>query len=390
MAATPPATAPNYIVGESRSGDIIAIVTAMTALSTVVLAVRLWSRIGLQGVSPGADDWTIIAAWVFSVAFTVDVSTQTAYGLGKHLGDLPPTTNFSASLELFYFGEAIYYITVSLTKISILCLYLRLIPQRSYRYISYGLMVFVGLTGFCCVLAGVFQCNPIHKAWNPELEGTCFNQVALFMSNAGLNIAQDIIIYLFPIKRFWEIQLPRKQRIALILVFVVGAFVCITGILRLQSLTLASVSADVTWDNYGSAIWSSVEANVGIVCASLVHLKPLIIRYAPSLLNMTRNTRLADERSGDDSGLRSGGRSGLKGNKQSAMNSAMELDDSEESSIIRSARQETTHGYHTHANSSPTHSRGMSRDGSRIHKTTQIQISYVDANPYGGPRTQGI
>lgn len=79
MAATPPGTAPNYIVGESRSGDIIAIVTAMTALSTFVLAVRLWSRIGLQGVSPGADDWTIIAAWVFSVAFTVDVSTRKSY-----------------------------------------------------------------------------------------------------------------------------------------------------------------------------------------------------------------------------------------------------------------------------------------------------------------------
>ncbi len=160
--------------------------------------------------------------------------------------DLPKETNFAASLELFYFGEATYYITVSLTKISILFLYLKLIPQKSYRIVNWIMMAFVGLTGFTCVLAGIFQCNPIHKAWDTAVDGTCFNQVALYLSNAGLNIFQDLIIYFLPVRRLWQIQLPRKQRIALIIVFVIGAFVCITGILRLQSLTMASVSLDPT------------------------------------------------------------------------------------------------------------------------------------------------
>jgi len=159
---------------------------------------------------------------------------------------LPPTTNFSAALELFYYGEATYYITVSLTKMSILFLYLKLIPHRTYRIINWSMMVFVGLTAFTCVVAGIFQCNPIHKAWHPELPGTCFNQVALYLSNAGLNIAQDIIIYFLPAKTLWHLQLPKKQRIALIAIFIVGAFVCITGILRLESLTMASVSKDPT------------------------------------------------------------------------------------------------------------------------------------------------
>jgi len=159
---------------------------------------------------------------------------------------LPLTTNFSAALELFYYGEATYYITVSLTKMSILFLYLKLIPHRTYRIINWSMMVFVGLTAFTCVFAGIFQCNPIHKAWHPELPGTCFNQVALYLSNAGLNIAQDIIIYFLPAKTLWHLQLPKKQRIALIAIFIVGAFVCITGILRLESLTMASVSKDPT------------------------------------------------------------------------------------------------------------------------------------------------
>lgn len=238
--------APGYVAGESRSESLIAIVASMMCLSTAVLLLRVWARARVQGIPSTADEWTILISWLFSIAFTINVCVQTKYGLGKHLLDLPPTTNFSAALELFYYGEATYYITVSLTKMSILFLYLKLIPQRSYRIIIWSMMAFVALTAFTCVIAGIFQCSPIHKAWRPDVPGTCFNQVALYLSNAGLNILQDIIIYILPVKTLWQVQLPKKQRIALIVVFVVGAFVCLTGILRLESLTMASVSKDPT------------------------------------------------------------------------------------------------------------------------------------------------
>jgi hypothetical protein len=51
---------------------------------------------------------------------------------------------------------------------------------------------------------------------------------------------------------------------------------CITSILRLHSLYIVSRSTDITWDNVGAATWSSVELNVGIVCACLPSLRPII------------------------------------------------------------------------------------------------------------------
>jgi len=171
---------------------------------------------------------------------------ETKYGLGKHFRDLDESTNMAAGLRLFYFGEATYYITVSLTKMSILFLYLKLIPQHGYQIASWVLMVFVALTGLSCTLAGIFQCKPIERAWFIGIEGKCFDQVALFLANAGLNIAQDFLIYFLPLKPLWDLQLPRRQRIALIAIFTVGAFVCVTGIIRLDSLKLASVSSNVT------------------------------------------------------------------------------------------------------------------------------------------------
>lgn len=57
----------------------------------------------------------------------------------------------------------------------------------------------------------------------------------------------------------------------------------VMSILRLWALYIVSVSKDITWDNPGTAIWSSVELNTGIICASLPALRALVSRYFPDL-----------------------------------------------------------------------------------------------------------
>lgn len=166
--------------------------------------------------------------------------------MGKHIAALPPTTKFATSLELFYFGEMGYVITVAMTKVSILYLYLKLSPNRTFRIMVWTLMGFVAATAFSCVIAIIFQCKPIHKAWDTSTEGKCVNQVGIFISNAGLDISQDIMAYFLPVPMLWKLNMPRKQRVALILIFVIGGFVVITGIIRLDSLKVASDSQDPT------------------------------------------------------------------------------------------------------------------------------------------------
>lgn len=108
-------------------------------------------------------------------------------------------------------------------------------------------MAFVIATFLAFVIAGLFQCNPIAFAWDKSiLGGQCFDVTALFYANAGLNIFQDVFIYILPMKLLWQVKIPRKQKIALVIVFAVGGFVCITGMLRLNSLKTASISKDPT------------------------------------------------------------------------------------------------------------------------------------------------
>ncbi len=60
---------------------------------------------------------------------------------------------------------------------------------------------------------------------------------------------------------------------------------CLTSILRLRSLYLLSISTDLTYDNLDAAIWSCVEVNVGLLCACVPTLKPLISGLIPRLFS---------------------------------------------------------------------------------------------------------
>lgn len=45
---------------------------------------------------------------------------------------------------------------------------------------------------------------------------------SLYFANAGLNIASDIAIVLLPLPSVWKLQIPRKDKISLIVIIVLG------------------------------------------------------------------------------------------------------------------------------------------------------------------------
>lgn len=53
--------------------QIIIIITVFSVLSAIFLLLRLWTRVKVQHLPLRADDWVIILAWVFSLAYGIDV-----------------------------------------------------------------------------------------------------------------------------------------------------------------------------------------------------------------------------------------------------------------------------------------------------------------------------
>ena len=63
------------------------------------------------------------------------------------------------------------------------------------------------------------------------------------------------------------------------------------SICRLHALYIVDITKDMTWDNPGTAIWSAIELNVGILCASLPTLRAFFNKVWPRAFLSTFNSR---------------------------------------------------------------------------------------------------
>ncbi|KAH8778273.1 hypothetical protein F5882DRAFT_440670 [Hyaloscypha sp. PMI_1271] len=83
----------------------------------------------------------------------------------------------------------------------------------------------------------------------------------------------------------WNVQLPVRQRVGLLIIFGAGFLVCVAGALRLYYSITTDKSPDTPWEGFSLWIWESIEINLGIVCASAPSLKSFLTRLVPKLFS---------------------------------------------------------------------------------------------------------
>jgi hypothetical protein len=90
------------------------------------------------------------------------------------------------------------------------------------------------------------------------------------------------MVAILPIKTIWSLQIPKRQKVALVCILTIGWFVCVVSILRLNALVVLSKHPDDrTFYSAATAYWSAIEINLGVLCASLPALKPLVVKVIP-------------------------------------------------------------------------------------------------------------
>lgn len=127
--------------------------------------------------------------------------------------------------QLFWLEEILYVLTTGLTKVSILFMYLRIFPSYTFKLTAYGILGFT-ICFICSILmAAIFNCKPIPLAWegwDGEHPGKCNNMNALAAAHAAINIPLDIAIIILPAPSLVKLQLGRKKKIGLLVMFSVG------------------------------------------------------------------------------------------------------------------------------------------------------------------------
>jgi hypothetical protein len=88
--------------------------------------------------------------------------------------------------------------------------------------------------------------------------------------NSGFNIFFDLIVFFLPVPKLMALQVKDKRRkIGAVLTFLLGLFVTICSIVRLQYLAQLGKVANATYHYNAISLWSGLEGDVGVICACM-------------------------------------------------------------------------------------------------------------------------
>ncbi|KAL5332222.1 hypothetical protein BJX70DRAFT_393145 [Aspergillus crustosus] len=248
-----------YLSARGTQSLVVSII--LTSLATILVSARVYTRTKLFKRME-ANDWMIVIAVILSFVFMGFFIVEALNGMGMHLVDIPkpillkqmkvPKPSFLAS---FWITIPFYNAALLCAKASILIQYFRVFPSRLMRHICWFMIGLLAKYGSWSVLSGLLNCVPVARFWDPTVKGSCLSSKGLWFPNAAMHIATDLAILIVPIPALAALELPMKQRVALISIFALGGFVCVTSICWLVALKRISDSSDPTYDNIGAATY---------------------------------------------------------------------------------------------------------------------------------------
>jgi len=157
-------------------------------------------------------------------------------GLGVYQGGRTIDAQHLAKLVII--NNNLWAVAVNVTKASIVAQYLRIFSSRITRFCCYTLLVSLVPAVCWSVFGGTFLCTPVSKLWKPQLAGKCMDPRTYWLSAAGINIGIDFAVLILPLPAITQLRLPCKQKICMVLMFLLGFFVCVVSVVRLATVYL--------------------------------------------------------------------------------------------------------------------------------------------------------
>ena len=102
------------------------------------------------------------------------------------------------------------------------------------------LIGFLVAYGTWTIVSAWANCVPLAKFYDPSVPGFCFDKEALWFSNSAIHILTDLIILVYPMPVLRSLQLPRRQKVALMGVFALGGLYVYTPPRAVNRVALAN------------------------------------------------------------------------------------------------------------------------------------------------------
>ncbi|EED12000.1 hypothetical protein TSTA_000740 [Talaromyces stipitatus ATCC 10500] len=219
---------PPITIDDSHKVYSIAITCIVLGIvASLVVISRLAQRIHARTF--GADDYVIIPGLLFYIGWTAMAAYVNLHaGVGKPLWEIT-LGEFSVWYQGIVGSSWIYPAMTASIRTSILLLYRRTFAAQT-PYMKFAIWILLILQGIYLVVFSImpgFICHPINKAWTAVLKRHeyCNDWYYYYMSVAlySCSMAFDGILLFIPIYPIMKLHLPLRQRLGIVVIFMLGA-----------------------------------------------------------------------------------------------------------------------------------------------------------------------
>lgn len=296
-----------------RGAAIIATTVIFTLLAILAVILRFWAR-KLGEARFGWDDWLVAAALLCALGYDGLAPAGLRTGEGQHQFMVNPQVGDTDQHNQY---SSLWLITASnvLVRLSIFALYLRIFSALPrFRKVLLASSAFVVIANLIMVLVYSFSCQPIAYLLDKKIPGGhCWNQSKIFAASCAVDTATGIWALILPLPIIGRLQTTVRRRLVLIALFSIGAFTCVTAVLRIPLLQLDIF--DYLWTIVPFAVWSLIETNMCIVSVCLPTMAPLFQTVLPRYFSAGRSKQSHIGLQEDEARIYTGGSRSTRGNQ---------------------------------------------------------------------------
>lgn len=119
--------------------------------------------------------------------------------------------------------EILWTLSISLSKMSLLILYIKVFPPTRLTIVSKATCIGVTLLAITGVMCTLLICTPIQSNWYLDTPGRhCGSQKAVFGIYGVFNLLTDVMVLGLPIPSLLGLKLPYWRKVGLVFTFAIG------------------------------------------------------------------------------------------------------------------------------------------------------------------------
>ncbi|KAJ5506109.1 hypothetical protein N7453_005066 [Penicillium expansum] len=264
-----------------RKTAVQTVAAVFLPIATITVMLRIYVR-GWIVKAFGWDDGMMVIALLFYAMFCGTMIGGSIYGTGYMLESLT-VENRLIAMRFWWLCEIAYCFASVGCKISVCIFLMRITIKPIHIWILYTVMALTVIAGLVFMFLMLLQCRPLEYFWtklayDPNIIGTCMDMKIIVIMTyiySGFAALCDFTVGLLPIFLVRKLHMKRQTKIAVMGILGMACIASSAVIVRIPFVK-TFYDRDFLYATYQIAIWSNVEAGLGITAGSLATLRPLL------------------------------------------------------------------------------------------------------------------